>query len=225
MDIKEAIKTRHSVRQYLSKPIPDNIKTALQEEIEKCNRESGLKIQPIYGDSDCFTGFLAHYGKFKNVQNYIAMVGPKSGTLDETVGYYGQRIVLFLQMQGLNTCWVGGTYKKGKCNVTVSSGEKVVCVIAFGYGVNEGLKRTTKPMEKLCNVPEKEMPGWFKNGMKAAMMAPTAINQQKFYVELDGEEVTITSKPGPFSKVDLGIVKYNFEAASGYKVKNTGPGK
>lgn len=220
MDIKEAIKSRHSVRQYKSDPVPDNIKDALQKEIEECNKESGLKIQTIYGDPDCFTGFLAHYGKFKNVQNYIALVGSKSDTLDETAGYYGQRIVLFLQMQGLNTCWVGGTYKKGKCNVAVSSGEKVVCVIAFGYGANAGLKRTTKPIEKLCNVPEEKMPVWFKNGMKAAMMAPTAINQQKFYVELVGDEVKITSKTGPFSKVDLGIVKYNFEAASGHKCKS-----
>jgi len=217
MNINEAIQLRHSVRQYKTEPIPEDIKGLLQNEIDLCNRESGLKIQAIYEDPNTFTGFLASYGKFKNAKNYIALVGVESNTLEETAGYYGQRLVLFLQQQGLNSCWVGGTYKKGKCSAAVSSGEKLVCIIAFGYGENEGSKHKSKPLEKLCNVPEEQMPEWFKIGMGAAMMAPTAINQQKFFVELRGEEAVITSKNGPFSKVDLGIVKYNFEAASGHK--------
>lgn len=31
-----------------------------------------------------------------------------------------------------------------------------------------------------------ETPQWFKNGMEAAMLAPTAMNQQKFVIKLDG---------------------------------------
>ena len=219
MDINEAIQLRHSVRQYKTDPIPEETKSALRDVVEQCNKESGLKIQVIYEDPNTFTGFLANYGKFKNAQNYIALVGPESKMLDETAGYYGQRIVLFLQQIGLNTCWVGGTYKKGKCSAVVSAGEKLVCIIAFGYGENEGVKHKSKPIEKLCNVPEENMPEWFRNGMAAAMMAPTAINQQKFFVELRDEEAVITAQNGPFSNVDLGIVKYNFEAASGHKCK------
>ena len=63
------------------------------------------------------------------------------------------------------------------------------------------------------------MPVWFKNGVKAALMAPTAMNQQKFYIELSGDEPVITAGKGPMTKIDLGIVKYNFEAASGHKCK------
>ena len=53
--------------------------------------------------------------------------------------------------------------------------------------------------------------------MIGAMMAPTALNQQKFFVELVGDEAMITAKKGFLTKLDLGIVKYNFEAASGHK--------
>ena len=49
------------------------------------------------------------------------------------------------------------------------------------------------------------------------MMAPTALNQQKFTITLDGDKALITAKAGPMTKIDLGIVKYNFEAASGRK--------
>jgi len=54
--------------------------------------------------------------------------------------------------------------------------------------------------------------------MEAAMLAPTAINQQKFVFALDGDTVTARAKLGPWSKVDLGIVKYFFELGSGHKV-------
>ena len=57
------------------------------------------------------------------------------------------------------------------------------------------------------------------SGYQAAVMAPTALNQQKFFVSLNGDDVVITTKPGPMTKIDLGIVKYNFEAASGHKCR------
>ena len=61
--------------------------------------------------------------------------------------------------------------------------------------------------------------GCFKAGLEAAILAPTAINQQKFFVSLENDEPVITTKGGPMTKIDLGIVKYNFEAASGHKCK------
>ncbi len=220
MDIKELIKSRHSVRQFKDIPIEEDIRNQLDELVKKVNEESGLRIQIIYDDPECFDTFLSHYGKFKNAVNYIAIVGDKkTEKLEELGGYYGQRLVLAAQGMGLNSCWVGGTYGKGKCKVDKAKGDKLVCVIALGYGENEGTKHKSKPVSKLCNVDEQDMPTWFKNGMVAAMMAPTALNQQKFYVTLEGEDVTITAGKGPFTKVDLGIVKYNFEAVTGKKCK------
>ena len=220
MDIKEAIKERHSVRKYKDMPIEEEKKNKLVELIKQANDESGLNIQLICDDPECFDTFLAHYGKFSNVKNYIAIVGKKSlENVEELGGYFGQKIVLEAQMMGLNTCWVGGTYGKGKCKADVESGEKIFCVIAIGYGEEEGVKHKSKPVEKVCDVDKENMPTWFKNGMVAALMAPTALNQQKFHVSLNNDEVTITAKMGPFTKVDLGIVKYNFEAGSGHKVK------
>ena len=219
MDIKDLIKERHSVRQFRDMPIEEEARAVLVEMAEEINKETGLKFQVIYDDPECFKTLLAHYGRFKNANNYIALVGDKGlDDLDEKCGYYGQKMVLKAQELGLNTCWVGGSYGKGKCKADAEKGEKIVCVIAFGYGETAGVKHKSKPVSKLCNVPEEEMPKWFRNGMKAAMMAPTALNQQKFYVNLDGEDVTITARKGPFAKVDLGIVKYNFEAVTGKKV-------
>ena len=218
MNIREAIKARHSVRQFKDMPIGEAEADKIRNIIDKCNKESGLNIQLVRNDPDCFDTFLAHYGKFKNANNYIAIVGNKSiSDLDERAGYYGQKIVLEAQILGLNTCWVAGSYGKGKCRADIASGEKIVCVIAIGYGENEGVERKSKPMEKLCSVKKEDMPVWFRNGMIAAVLAPTALNQQRFYIEIDGENAIITAQRFPMAKIDMGIVRYNFEAASGHK--------
>ena len=111
MTLKEAILARHSVRQFKDEPIPAQLCEQLQAVIDACNEESGLNMQLITDDPECFDTFLAHYGRFRNAKNYIAVVGPKKlPDLDETAGYYGEKVVLEAQMLGLNTCWVAGTY-------------------------------------------------------------------------------------------------------------------
>lgn len=215
MNTLEIMNQRHSVRQYTQQPIEQEKRMVLNEMIASINQEAGLHIQMIYDDPKCFDSFMAHYGKFTGVRNYIALVGKKSPKLDETLGYYGEKLVLQAQELGLNTCWVALTH--GKSKALVGKGEKLVCLISVGYGVTQGTAHKNKPLPELCNQTD-SMPDWFLNGMNAALLAPTAMNQQKFYFELlpDGT-VKATCGTGFYTKLDLGIVKYHFEAASGQK--------
>ena len=221
MDIKEAIRQRHSVRQYSSDHILGDVRTSLVNLIQECNKASGLHIQLLTDDPECFNTLLGHYGKFTGVNNYIAIVGPKTlKNLDELGGYFGEKIVLEAQMMGLNTCWVAGTYGKGKCKAVIDADEKLICVISIGYGLTKGAVHRSKELSKLCKVSEKDMPEWFKQGIEAALMAPTAMNQQKFLIGMDGDEAVIKAGMGPLTKLDSGIVRYNFEAASGHKCRS-----
>ena len=54
-----------------------------------------MHIQLVTDEIKAFSGFMAHYGKFENVQNYIALIGNKSDNLDELVGYYGEKLVFY----------------------------------------------------------------------------------------------------------------------------------
>lgn len=186
----------------------------IQNLIDESNKESGLSIQVFYDEPKCFDTFLAHYGKFKNVQNYIAIVGKKED--QEKAGYYGEKIVLKCQELGLNTCWVALTH--GKTKAVIKKGEKLLIVIALGYGDNTGVPHKSKPIDKLCKADQDV--DWFELGMKAVSLAPTAINQQKFFFELKDGVVTAKNLGGPYSLVDLGIVKYHFEVVTGHKVTN-----
>lgn len=119
----------------------------------------------------------------------LPSLAKKDAALDEKIGYYGEKIALRAQQLGLNTCWVALTFSKGKSknNCVIGSDETLVCVLAVGYGVTQGTPHKNKPLEKLCAV-NGPMPDWFRKGMEAAQLAPTAVNQQKFLFTLsDGQ--------------------------------------
>lgn len=215
MEILEIMKQRHSVRSYTDEPIEEEKRKVLNELVATVNDEAGLHIQIVYDEPKCFDSFMAHYGKFFGVRNYIALVGKKSDNTDESLGYYGEMLALKAQELGLNSCWVALTH--GKCAAKVDKGEKLVCLISVGYGKTDGAEHKNKPLAEVCNYAE-GMPQWFLDGVKAALLAPTAMNQQKFFFELVGDEVKLKHGRGFYTKLDAGIVKYHFEAVSGKKV-------
>ena len=217
MELFEAIEKRHSVRQYSDKSIEPEILGALQAEIDECNKESGLHIQLVVGEEKAFDSLLAHYGKFSGVKNYIALIGKKGKELDELCGYYGERLVLKAQQLGLNTCWVAMSYKKIPGVFKVGDGEKLTVVISLGYGKTQGTAHKSKPAQKVSKSDGKE-PEWFKSGVRAALLAPTAMNQQKFTLTYSGGKVTAKAGTGFYTKLELGIVKYHFEIGADRKL-------
>lgn len=212
MQTLEWMKQRHSVRQYTDRPIEKEKRAVIDELIAGINKNHDLHIQVVYDEPKCFDSFMAHYGKFTGVRNYIALVGKKSSKLDETLGYYGEQLVLKAQELGLNTCWVALTH--GRCKAEIGKGEKLVCLISLGYGTVPGVPHKSKPLAEVCNAAE-QLPAWFRNGMEAALLAPTAMNQQKFFLELKPDDsVHAKCGSGFYTKLDLGIVKYHFEAVA-----------
>lgn len=217
MTMQEAILARHSVRAYLTRPIEKEIVEVLHAEISACNAESGLHLQLVIGEPEAFGGFMAHYGKFSNVENYIALVGPKGKALDEKLGWYGERLVLLAQTLGLNTCWTVLTFSQSvvKKLCVSDKGEELHGVIALGYGLTEGEAHESRPMRE-CFRAEGALPEWFSRGVKSAMLAPTARNQQRFrFTLIGGNTVKAESTGGICSKIDLGIVKYHFALMAG----------
>lgn len=215
MELLEAIKLRHSVRQYKNKPLETEVISALQKEVEICNQEGGLHIQLVTNEPKAFDSFMAHYGKFSGVTNYFALIGQKTADLEEKCGYYGERLVLKAQQMGLNTCWVAMSYSKIKSAFVIDKGEKLCLVIALGYGENQGIAHKSKSADAVMKA-EGNIPGWFKKGTEAALLAPTAMNQQKFMLTLkDGNKVSAKAGTGFYVKTDLGIVKYHFEISAG----------
>lgn len=220
MTLQEAIEARHSVRKYIDKEIPADVIAVLQDRIAEYNKVGNLNIQLVLNETKAFTGMLS-YGKFSGVKNYLVMVGQKSKDLDERIGYYGEHLVLLAQTLGLNTCWVGLSYRKVPEAYNVGKDEKLACMIALGYGETQGVGHKIKSIEEVSNASD-ITPSWFKKGVEAALLAPTAVNQQKFsfeYLGLKNNRHQVCAKKGfsmiGYTQMDLGIAKCHFEIGAG----------
>ena len=235
MTIQEAIQARHSVRAYKDQPLSEEIVKVLEDEIVKLNHEGQLHIQLICNEPKAFQGTMAKYGKFRNANNYIVMAGKKAEDLDERVGYYGEHLVLLAQTLGLNTCWVGLSYSKVPGTYVLDEGEKIASYIAIGYGETQGVGHKIKTVGQVSNASD-ATPSWFRKGVEAALLAPTAVNQQKFffhyvskasqsaersfeYVGMSNNRHQVRAKKGfsmiGYTQMDLGIAKYHFEIGAG----------
>lgn len=221
MTIQEAIEARHSVRAYKDLPLSEEIVRLLEDELMKLNNEGQLHIQLICNEPKAFQGTMAKYGKFRNANNYLVMAGKKAEDLDERIGYYGEHLVLLAQTLGLNTCWVGLSYSKVPGTYVLEEGEKIACYIAIGYGETQGSGHKIKTVEQVSNASD-ITPSWFKKGIEAALLAPTAVNQQKFsfeYVGMSNNRHQVRAKKGfsmiGYTQMDLGIAKYHFEVGAG----------
>ena len=221
MTLQDAIKARHSVRAYREKPLTDDVVKTLVEKIAQLNREGRLHMQLILNEPKAFQGTLAKYGKFRGVNNYIVIAGERADDLDERAGYYGEQLVLLAQTLGLNTCWVGLSYSKVPGTYLLREGEKIVCYIAIGYGETQGTGHKVKTVEQVSNASD-ITPAWFRQGVEAALLAPTAVNQQKFsfeYVGLQDGRHQVRARKGfsmiGYTRLDLGIAKYHFEVGAG----------
>lgn len=216
MEILKLMEGRHSVRQYKDIPIESDKRRILDELAESLSEKSGLNVKIIYDEPTGFDSMLAHYGRFRGINNYIALFGLKGK--DQAVGYYGEELVLKAQELGLNTCWVYLTFNKRAVKKLAKKGESLYCVISLGYGKTQGVPHKNKPLEKIVET-DGEVPEGFYDGVKGAMLAPTATNQQKFRIRCkDGKTEIVKSGAGFCTGIDLGIVKYHFEKASGIQV-------
>ena len=211
----EAIIARHSVRNYKAERIEDETAYLICQKIEELNRESGLHLQYIEDAGKTYNKLLNRTVGLDSAPSVIACVGKETDeNLEEKIGYYGEKLVLYAQTLGLNTCWAG-IFSRKKIPVVIDQGEKLVISIAIGYGDNQGKNHKSKTPDQIIQTAGNR-PEWFEKGIEMALLAPTAMNQQSFVIKLNEDEsVEFINKGGFFSKVDMGIIKYHFEIGSG----------
>lgn len=206
----EAIKSRHSVRKYTDKRIEQEKIDLINGKIQELNAVGDLHLQFIEDAGNTYNKLVNRVAGLGSAPSVIACAGKDDETLEERIGYYGEKLVLYLQEIGLNTCWTG-MFNHKNISAEVLPGERLEISIAVGYGENSGKPHKSKSIEQVTEI-NGEMPSWFRKGVEMALLAPTAINQQKFVIRLnENGSVEFINKGGLFSKVDLGIVKCHFE--------------
>ena len=211
--MRQAMKERHTVRQFDGTPLTDSEKSILTSKIDELNKRFDLTIALIESEKTpiSFLGKTLLGGD--GVYSYFALAAEDRKGVDESLGYAGSELCLFSQMNGLNTWWIGGTFNRNAVKGFVS-GKKIVSIIAVGHGKTQGVQHKSKSKDQVSSY-EGEAPEWFINGIEAALLAPTALNKQNFTITGKGNKVSLTYKSGPLSGIDKGIVKHHFELGAG----------
>jgi len=218
--LEEALRERHSVRSFTDEPLSEPVVEILQAALAQINEETGLAFQLALDEPAALSGFKAKLVKFSGARNYIAAVQPEGKEADEYTGYYGEQLVLLAQQLGLNSCWIGGTYKVVNGVYSITLGQKLALIIALGHGTTQGTPHSSVAPSVISSDYD-HAPLWFRQGVDAALLAPTALNQQKFRFALAGNAddgtplVRASTKRGAFTRVDLGIAKLHFEIGAG----------
>lgn len=211
--MRQAMKERHTVRQFDGTPLTDEEKSTLQTRVDELNKTYDLAIALIESEKSplSFLGKTLMSGK--EVHSYFVLAGEDRTDIDEQLGYAGSDLCLYAQANGLNTWWMAGTFNRGYVKGLVQ-GKKIVSIIAVGHGKNQGVPHKSKTKEQVSSY-EGEAPDWFNKGIEAALLAPTALNKQNFTITGKGNMVTLTYKSGPMSGIDKGIIKHHFELGAG----------
>lgn len=213
MPIPEEMRNRHTVRKYIERPLPESVVALLAERVRQHNDAHATNIRLVTEDSSCF-GPLTRLVLAKGVRNYLVMAGDDTPEANEQLGWCGADLMLYAQELGLNSWWVSGTFsRRGAARAAGVSG-KVVGVIAVGYGATQGTPHRSKAASEVSSY-EGEAPAWFVEGVKATLLAPTAMNKQAFHIKGRGDEVSLNYDKGACSDIDHGLVRYHFEIGAG----------
>ncbi len=215
MTIEEAMKSRHTVRKYTDQKLSVETAKELSSRISGNNEKYGLRMRLVTDSKDAF-GPIWKLLLAGSVRNYIVLAGKDAPGMDEKLGYCGIDVALFAQTLGLNTWWIGGTYSRKRVEKIIGElpDERIMGIIAVGYGANQGKPHKSKRAEEISRY-KGDAPEWFIKGVEAVLLAPTALNKQAFSICGEGKNVYIACKNGVFSGVDLGIAKYHFEVGAG----------
>ena len=213
MDMRQAMSARHTVRSYTDEPLSEHELEQIGQRLSKLNAEYGVSVRLCQNDESAFNAALKILFA-KNVKNYFVLAGDgASPDMHESLGMAGADLMLFCQTLGLNTWWVAGTFSRAKVAQN-NEGKSVIGIIAVGHGATQGKPHRSKTADEVSSY-EGEAPAWFKEGVKAALLAPTGLNKQGFVIHGEGRKVSISYKPGHTDGEDLGIVKYHFQLGAG----------
>ena len=125
MNETDAIKQRHSVRQYKPDRIEDDKVALIKAKIHELNAEGNLHLQFIEDADKTYNKLFNKVAGLGSAPSVIACVGKDTPGLDQRVGYYGEKLVLYAQTLGLNTCWTG-TFNRKNITADISEGERLV---------------------------------------------------------------------------------------------------
>lgn len=231
----DAIFIRRSRRQFINKPISDNLLERMERTCNEFKPFDSVRTILINQSSDAiFRGAIGKYGKIKDAPSTIAFVGVKNDPhINEKIGYTGEGVILEATSLGLSTCWVAGFFRPEIVSeiIGISEDERVFAVSPLGYSPEKwtfeeklmtgfGSSHRRKSLKELIiGSSDNHLSTRIETILEAARLAPSAVNRQpwRFSIESDGLIVSTDNTNDTFNiskRLDCGIAMLHMEVAS-----------
>jgi len=242
--MKKAILSRHSQRSYSGEPLSKEDEQKLLDYIQ--NEEN---LKGIHGTSVKFhylTEFkenmekISTYGVIKKAPAYLVAVTENTTESLIDCGYIFEKLIIYLESQGIHTCWLGGTFKRSQLNVPLAEGEFIPAISPVGYAAEKktltdklvrGIAKSDKrlPFDSLFfeeDFTQSVKDSALREQLEYVRMGPSASNKQPWRILIDRNDVAhlyLEPTPGygkgalnyPIQMVDMGIAACHYELAKG----------
>lgn len=228
------IEKRRSRRSFETRPLEANHLTHIRS---VCNDFMPFpytrSILVTESPENVFKGAIGPYGKTRGAPAFIAFIGNVNNpNTQEQVGYLGEGIILEAEAMSLGTCWVALFRSRiVESLIELEKNEQVLAITAIGYAKTKesieerlmtgfGWTHRRKPLSDLVvGLNEVEYPPWILSALKAARLAPSAVNRQPWRFQVDSNSITISVNSlrreyGVSRRLDCGIAMLHIEVAA-----------
>ncbi|MDR1711542.1 MAG: hypothetical protein LBR58_06805 [Propionibacteriaceae bacterium] len=240
MDILEAIRVRHSTRNFDGSPLTDADHESIASFIAATRPPFGVhaRIELIRADFGDERVKLGTYGSVKGARDFMGLIYGQGPLAQEGSAYWFEQVVLHCTSIGVSSIWLAGfTHSSFSKHVTLAPGETLGYACPLGYeggqrplaeriGLwnSQKLHAAKKPFETLFLTADgqplaPQAAGDWELPLQMTRIAPSAKNLQPYRVVVTPEACHfhiqpssgIPSGPGWFSRIDVGIAMCHFE--------------
>ncbi|RCW47767.1 nitroreductase family protein [Halanaerobium sp. MA284_MarDTE_T2] len=226
----EAAEKRYSRKKYQKKEISKFTLRSYEKFLEELNQIfPEVRIKLFKEDiSKLLPALEGKYGSITGAPYFIAIIVEKEGDYCwEKAGYAGEAALLEATDLGLATCWTAGRYKeeKSKVDLELEPDERLAAVSPLGFSSENYLfsqnfisklfpRHDRKSLDDLCEGGfDSDWPGWMKNALKIARIAPSRLNRQPWRFKVESDRIIVECKgtPTAYRRLECGIALLHLE--------------
>ena len=204
MNLKETIYKRQSIRKYDETQLSEETLNDLKEFIDNAcvlNPEISWSYD-IVGKNNVRT-----LQRFK-APHYLLIFSQTEKNYLQNIGFIFQQVDLYLQSQGIGSCWVGVGSPK---NYENPNNQKFIILLAFGNPSGKLYRERSQFKRKIvCDISDKR-----DSKLIPAQLAPSAANTQTWYFTHNDDgsynlyrntpKIRLNKKMEVWNQIDMGI--------------------
>ena len=205
MDLKETIYKRQSIRKYDKEVLSEETLNKIRQFIDNVcvlNQDIEWSYDIVGRDK------VRTLQRFK-APHYLLIFSQTKDNYLQNVGFIFQQVDLFLQSEGIGSCWVGAGSPKNYENP--KKDHEFIIMIMFGNPQGEIYREFTQFHRKIiCDISDER-----DSKLIPARLAPSAANTQSWYFTHNDDgsynlyrnkhKLSLSKKMNRWNQVDMGI--------------------